>query len=510
MAGERSSVRPGDSGVGEEVACASVWCPDFRLQAVVRRVHTRDEATALVDDSQRQSVVLCRNEAAARVGVEPGMRTVQALARCPDLRIERPSGSAEAALGRSLLERALGWAPGVEATAPGWLTLDLSSQPGEEARWEGARRLRGRLYDRGVEVAVGLAETPALARIAALVAWRRREAVWSLPASRREEELDRLSLELAEISGELSERLQGWGIDSLGAFARLRRVEVAARLGDEGVELWLRLNGRLRRPLRFTSPEELFVCHHEFDYEVSDREPLLFVVNRFLDELTARVGVTGRAIVAVHLLLTYTDGACHARRLSLPEPLLDHEPLFHLVGGHLERLEGRAPVESLRLRVEPTDPVATQRTLFGSGLKNVHRFTETMSRLRKLVGSGRVGSPRHRDTHRPGEFDLAPLPRELDPVVERGGPPRSGPLYRRFRSPLRAEIDFERGLPVRVRSHSHGGAVIDRAGPWKSRGDWWHEGRQWRRIEWDVLIRDRGLFRLVGEDADWVIEGRYG
>ena len=29
---------------------AVVWCPDFRLQAVVRRVNWREEPVALVDD----------------------------------------------------------------------------------------------------------------------------------------------------------------------------------------------------------------------------------------------------------------------------------------------------------------------------------------------------------------------------------------------------------------------------------------------------------------------------
>jgi len=134
---------------------AVIWCPDFRLQAVVRRVNWREEPVALVDDSQRQSLVLVRNVAAAREGVDVGMKTVQALARCFELRVERPSASGELAAGRTLLETALGWVSGIEETEAGLLTLDLATQVEEE--WlENGRRTRGRLYDLGFEVTVGI------------------------------------------------------------------------------------------------------------------------------------------------------------------------------------------------------------------------------------------------------------------------------------------------------------------------------------------------------------------
>jgi nucleotidyltransferase/DNA polymerase involved in DNA repair len=289
---------------------AVIRCAGFRLQAVVRRVQTLSDPVVLVDDSKRQSVILCRNESAIRFGVEVGMKTVQALARCPGLRVESPSAPAETLAARILLETAFGWVPGIEESEWGCLTLDLSTQPAEE--WEDcARRTRGRLYEKGLEVAIGLGETPSLARIAALAAEANGKSVWHLESSRRQPQLDRLPLVVGEVSEDLRERLSLWGIESLGAFARLEREAVAARLGDEGVVLWLRLNGKTSYLLRFAKLDELFEEHLAFDYEIRDREPLLFVVNRFLDRLIERVGATGRAAAAVHLLLRFSDGACH-------------------------------------------------------------------------------------------------------------------------------------------------------------------------------------------------------
>jgi len=489
---------------------AVVWCRDFRLQAV-RRHAERQGPVVLVDDEERQSIVLCANPAALRSGIAAGMPTVQAIARCPELQVERPAAAAELAAGRLLLETALAWVPGVEETAPGILTLDLGTQPREQ--WfDSAWELREALVDRGLEIVVGLGETPALARLAAQAALHEDDAVWHLPADGRLDRLDRLPVLLAETGVALREKLDLWGIRTLGAFARLRRDAVAARLGDEGVELWLRLNGRLRRPLRFVKLEELFEAHHEFELAVIEREPLVFLLRRFLGDLCARVGQTGRVAAAVHGLVGFSDGSCHGRRLAPPEPTLDEEVLFRLVAGHLEAMEMRAPVDSIRLRLEPADPVASQRVLFGAGLRNRQRCGETLTNLRKLVGADRVGSPRASDGHRPGRFERAPLLEELGDGISGtapAGPPAMGLTLRRYPLACRATVEMRDGQPLRVESTRLSGVVVACHGPWKSGGDWWHRGRGWERTEWDVELLNHGLFRLVETERGWSVEGYY-
>jgi protein ImuB len=489
------------------VGYAVVWCRDFRLQAV-RRFVCDHGPVALVDDARRQSVVVCANDAATRRGVGAGIATVQAIARCPELEMERPSPAAELAAGRLLLETALAWVPGIEETASGILTLDLATQADDH--WlDGAWNLRQRLLGEGLETVVGIGETPALARIAAQAALHEDEAVWRLPRDGRLDRLDRLPVLLAEVGPALGERLALWGIRSLGAFSRLRREEVAARLGDEGVELWLRLAGRLRRPLRLAKLEELFEARHDFEFGLREREPLLFLVRRFVGELAGRVARAGRSVAAAHLLLAFAGGACHGRRLALPEPTLDEESLFRLVAGHLEAIEMRAAIDALRLRLEPTDPVASQRALFGAGLRNQHRSEETLARLRKIVGAERVGSPRPLDSHRPGAFAAAPLLAAFDEGEAPAGPPAAGPLLRRYPIACRAAVQWRDGEPLRIESARVSGVVVACLGPWKADGDWWHRGRGWDRVEWDLELAGQGLFRLVGSGTEWNIEGYY-
>lgn len=487
---------------------AVVSCRDFRLQAVRRRKGSGG-ALVLVDDSRRQSVVLCANEEAGRFGVEAGMPSVQAIARCPGLRVERPSEAAELTAGRFLLEEALGWVPGVEETAPGLLTLDLATQP--PAHWlESAWDLRGRIGEGGLDAAVGLGESPALARIAAQVAGQGGRGVWHLPPGERLQRLDELPLSVAGIGAELGERLAICGLRNLGAFARLRRAEVAARFGAEGVAWWTRLSGSRRRPLRFAKLEELFECGEEFEEALRERQPLLFLLRRFLEDLAARVSRAGLAAAAVHLWLSHADGSSYARRLALPEPTLDVELLFRLVAGHLETVEMRSAVEALRLRIESAGQEAGQRNLFGAGLSDRHRCEETLTRLRKIVGADRVGSPRRTDSHRPGLFERAPLRAELGEAGEKvSAPPATGPLLRRYPLACRASVDVRGGRPLRVESSRVSGAVEACQGPWRADGDWWHRGRAWTRVEWDVEVRGEGLFRLLETEAGWLVEGYY-
>src|SRR3954447_9807451 len=83
--------------------------------------------------------------------------------------------------------------------------------------------------------------------------------------------------------------LQKWGIRTLGDFARLDRQQIAARLGGDAVELWERATGRVLRPLGLVPLPESFVESLEFESEVKTIEPLLFILRRFLEQLSLRL-----------------------------------------------------------------------------------------------------------------------------------------------------------------------------------------------------------------------------
>src|SRR5215471_15708029 len=101
--------------------------------------------------------------------------------------------------------------------------------------------------------------------------------------------------------------LHKWGIHTLGQLAVLDKQQLAARLGPEAVRMWERANGRCNRVLKLIRPPETFEESFEFENEIETAQPLLFMLRRFLEQLTIRL--SGIYLVAKELTLqiTFTD-----------------------------------------------------------------------------------------------------------------------------------------------------------------------------------------------------------
>src|SRR5438270_3110533 len=84
--------------------------------------------------------------------------------------------------------------------------------------------------------------------------------------------------------------LHKWGIHTLGQLAALDKEELRNRLGPEAVRLWERANGTATRLLKFIQPPETFQESFEFDHEIETAEPLLFILRRFLEQFSFRLG----------------------------------------------------------------------------------------------------------------------------------------------------------------------------------------------------------------------------
>ena len=81
---------------------------------------------------------------------------------------------------------------------------------------------------------------------------------------------------------------------------------------------------------------------------------------------------------------------------------------------------------------------------------------------------------------------------------------------RRFRPPLRAEVEAPAGQPALVRAGAVWGRVVDRAGPWRIASDWWRPDA-FARDEWDVVLTDGALYRIYQDRlaGAWFVEGSY-
>jgi protein ImuB len=319
----------------------------------------------------------------------------------------------------------------------------------------------------------------------------------------------------AEI-GRVLDILHRWGIESLGQFAALEKEAVAARLGPIGIQLWERATGKTTRLLKLVPVRESFEEAFEFENEIETSEPLLFMLRRFLQQFSVRLGGLYLVASELQLEITFSDKNSYSHRFKIPEPTNIVEILFRMLHTHLENFTSKSPIIAVALKVETTKPSFEQFHLFETALRDPARLTETLARLLGLLGSERVGTPVLEETHRPDAFRMEPfswqLPANLWSRPAPGPGEESlvlpGAALRRFRSPLPASVLLAKKRPAHFRSAKIQGAVRVGKGPYKASGNWWDE-QAWDRAEWDVELENGGVCQCHSSGGQWALDGIY-
>ena len=278
--------------------------------------------------------------------------------------------------------------------------------------------------------------------------------------------------------------LHQWGVHTLGDLAALERDQLGLRLGPLALQLWDLAAGKSTRLLRLVRPPELFEELLEFEHEIETAEPLLFVLRRFLEQLTRRLDSLYLVARELTLSLTFANKSHYAHRFQIPDPTQSVEILFRLLQTHLENFHAEHPIVAVALTLLPARPARQQFDLFETPLRDPSRLHETLTRLTGLLGAERVGTPVREDSHRPDAFHLEPFSWQLPQPPNEPEAPLLGPTLRRFRLPSPRSPDAN---------------PIARQGPYRSSGDWW-DRQSWARTEWDVQLPDGALCR-VREDA---------
>jgi len=480
---------------------AVLLLPQFRLQAVLRFRETIPNCLLAVTDEDGRICEL--TAAASEQGVRADMPAVQGLARCSSLQLLPRAKTTEQVLQHALLELADSLSPEIESTGEGCCTLDLRRAPATDWNsWSETVLKRAEALE--LKVALGVAPNPDLAFLAA----RRADAFLVVQAPTAF--LAQLAVTEIDPPPYLQALLRDWGIHTLGQFTSLPRGELADRLGPEMDRLWQRASGQTERLLRLVRPAEEFAESYEFEHEVETIEPLLFLLRRFLDQLTLRLGSAHRVAARMVLTLTLDDGKAHQHVFTIPTPTADSDVLFRVLHTHLEDLRLIAHPTALRLQIEPVHPDHQQLRFFESPLRDPHRFGETLARLGALVGAENVGVVELEDSHRPDAFRLvAPQFHQFAPTVDHDEECLAiGLPLRRYRPHLPATVRVVRQQPVEIQSSEVSGRVVDLLGPYRASGEWW-ECEQWGVEEWDVEIEGRGLYRLHQEPSGWFIDGCY-
>ena len=342
-----------------------------------------------------------------------------------------------------------------------------------------------------------------------------------------------LSLEALRIPFEFVETLHRWGIRTCREFAGLPEIAIVERLGQEGLRWWRLAHGASAQPMVAKDFPVNFEEHMDLESPVDLLEPLLFVLNRLLEQLCVRLRMHILAIGEIKLTLTLErndsrrkEPLLHVRTIRLPVPARDSKLLLKLLQLHLEAHPPGLPVTAVSMLVVPVKARSQQFGLFLPLSPDPERLEITLARIQGTVGENRVGVPMLLDTHGPNGFQQTRF--VLSEMQERQGVRQKQPtaVMRIYRPVLSATVEFREGKPTFLGCEGVRRQVLAFAGPWKRKGDWWSE-TAWAREEWDVEVRtlrpkvqpgrdgtdgqETALYRVYKDlrTKRWFVEGVY-
>jgi protein ImuB len=360
-----------------------------------------------------------------------------------------------------------------------------------------------------------------------------------------EKKKSRNAQEIALPVHRILEILHKWGVHTLGDLGRLDKEELRARLGAEAAILWERANGQSIRLLKLVQPPECFEESFEFEHEVETIEPLLFMLRRFLQQLSVRLNAVYLVAKELTLRIKFTSKRDYERCFKIPQPTNDIDLLFRMLHTHLENFKSDYPIIAVSLEAQPVKSAQQQFGLFETALRDPNQLYETLARLTGLLGADRVGTPVLEETHRPDAFHLEPFSWQVEDAFQAGviAPNRPGQMegrapasllqrrrrgssalhqhsslpeskrighaaLRRFRPGVSASVLLEDNKPVHLQSAEMSGKASAQNGPYIGSGNWWDE-KAWTRIEWDLHLGNGALLRCHQNTTGWQVDGIY-
>ena len=519
---------------------ACIYVPNFPVAAALRaEPELQARPIAIFEGKPPLEKIISANEKAA--GIAPGMTKTQA-ELCSEFALRPRSALQESAAHAALLDCAQSFSPCVEDAAFDTAVLDLA---GMESLFGSQTEISRAIFKRAATL--GLAANVAVAANpdAAVLAARGFSGVTVIPSGKEAERLGSLPMEVLfanriekdslkgdqEVINGLLETLARWGIRNLRALAALPEIALSERLGQEGLRLQQLARGTASRTLVPVETPQIFEEAVELEHPIVLLEPLAFLLNRLLEQLCARLG--SRALATQELRLTLElenfssrnqqlkiNNQQFLRTLRLPQPMLDAKVFLKLLQLDLNAHPPGAPIVKIHLAAEPAHPRSAQGGLFLPPSPEPEKLELTLARIATMVGENNVGAVELLDTHRPQGFRMrrfvSDALRKKEQTTELSEEKSAVTALRRFRPPLRVQVNLENSQPTRVtctKKKEVQGNVLWKAGPWRSSGDWW-EREAWSRDEWDLAVRNGeavSFYRLVHDllGGGWFVEGTY-
>lgn len=481
-------------------------CAWFPMWSLTREDAPSDRPVLVVDDR-----VTGATDEVLAAGITLGMARGEAEALAPFATVLVRDLADEARRFERVVTAIEDLVPRVEVVSPGLVFVPVSGAVGFYGGEEPlARRVAEALDEmvadgRGGEALVGVADGPFAARWAAA----RAGVGEPLIVTDTVDFLSRLDLStLREAMGEeeMIDTFRWLGIRTLGDLARLPRNTVASRFGSPGALAHRLASGEDRPVDPRQIPSDLGVWV-SFEDPLDSPEAVVFAGKTLARRLLEGLRTNGVAPHGVIITAEAADGSIRERTWRSADPLTE-KALEDRVRWQLEAWIETAGIPGgiVRLGIAPLDlsDEGRQIGLFCDG-PSIIEAERALTRAQALLGPDQVLNGRAQGGRMPAErvawsrWGEPPVETDRDPHAPWPGatPPPSPVLVPPDPEPI--EVDWDGGMPSRIRLGSRWEPVLTWTGPWRLRGRWWVGEKDADRYQ---MVTSVGAFLCV------VVEGR--
>ena len=489
---------------GEPTIC--VWCPTWSLG---RPDAPSDTALVVVGAPvDGVSRVVAADPVATSAGVRRGMPRREAEGACPGATVLVRDLDEETRRFEPVVSLITEIVPRVEVTEPGSALVPVAGA----VRYHGGvdvvlASIAGKLAAAGVDARLGLADGPFAAT------WAARSADTGEPLVVEDTRTFLADLDVATIGhDDLVSTFRWLGVTTLGALARMPRDAIASRFGPVGLTAHRLASGE-DRPLDPRPIPPGMEVEERWEDPLVDLDQVAFAARMLSARLMSTMKEAGTAPHRVVVTAEAESGDLRERVWRSADPFTE-DALADRVWWQMRAwLESDGPGSGIiRLRLDPQDLSGDGRQLGFFTDESLRVEAErALARAQTLVGPDAVLEASRQGGRLPSE-QVAWSRWQEEVVVDRdpsapwpGATPGPAPALVPP-EPVGVEVEWDGGLPVRIRLGSRWEPVLSWAGPWRSTGAWWRGVTAFDRYQ---LVTSAGAFLCVVRDGRTYLAGVY-
>lgn len=408
--------------------------------------------------------------------------------------------------------------PRVEVVAPGLVFAPIT---GATRFYGGEKVLARKVADeiagfvppgRGSAALLGVADGPFAARWAAAKAHGGEPLVVNDTLSFLSS-LDLTTLSEGVASDSLIDTFRWLGVSTLGELARFPRDSLATRFGDEGVLAHKLASGEDRRAEpREINPE--LAVEMEFEDPLEHLDAVAFAARNISQRMLTKLEAMGVAPHQVAIRAEPALGEVRERIWRSADPFTERalmDRVWRQLRAWVE--SGGVPGGIVRIRIAPSDLSGDGRQLGVFGNESARIEAErALARAQALLGPDSVLEGRAQGGRMPAErvswsrWGEPEAPLDRDPEASwPGATPKPAPALTPGRlQPI--QIEWDGGMPSRVRLGTRWEPVLTWSGPWRLSGRWWAGERDADRYQ---IVTSAGAFLCVVAEGKSFLAGVY-